>query len=94
MQSTSCEGCGKAVPAHDTVHFGSPDQGSRRLCSQCFNQELASLCHLGGFENTRFEPMTLADCEGTPHEFHVRVHWLPSMVSLGAIEIRGGEPDG
>jgi hypothetical protein len=27
---------------------------------------------LDGFENVRFDPITLTDCQGVPHEFHLR----------------------
>jgi hypothetical protein len=89
-----CSGCGKSVPGYDIIHCGSIEHGYRQLCSQCFNQEIAKLDGLEGFEHVNFTPVGLADCTGEIHEFHFRTRLLGPEVALDAFELRDGHPAG
>jgi hypothetical protein len=90
----SCSGCGKIVPSYDAVNYGSIEKGYRQLCSQCFNQEVAKLTELEGFEHANFTPVALVDCAGEVHEFHFRTHLFGPGVALEAFELRDGQPAG
>lgn len=94
MNSCTCEGCGHAAPNHDTVHYGSNEDGYRLLCTGCFNMEVAARAGLAHFENVRLEPITVNDCDGIPHQFHFRVRLLGKLLSLDAFELHDGEPSG
>ena len=63
-----CEGCGERTPSHDIITYGGIDSGHRRICSRCFNAEVARLNGLEGFEDFRFEPIELVDCAGETHQ--------------------------
>jgi hypothetical protein len=89
-----CSSCGQIVPSYDTVHYGSIEKGYRQLCSQCFNQEVASLAGLDAFQHTNFTPIGLADCTGEVHEFHFRTRLFGPGVALDAFELRNGHPSG
>jgi hypothetical protein len=89
-----CGSCGKTAPSYDTVNYGSAGKGYRELCSQCFNQEVAKLGGLEGFEHANFTPVGLADCAGAIHEFYFRIHLLGSKVALDAFELRDAHPAG
>jgi len=82
------------VPGHDTVHYGSPERGYKDLCSACFNAHVAKRMGLDRFENVRFDPITLTDYRGEPHEFHLRVHLFGNGVSIHAFELKDGAPAG
>lgn len=94
MQQDQCEGCGEITPAYDIVNFGSMDKGYRRLCTRCFNAEVAKLSGLEDFENIRLEPIGITDCSGAPHQFHFQTQLLGGMVSLEAFELVEGNPGG
>jgi len=89
-----CDACGRAVPGHDIVNYGSLEQGYRELCSRCFNAEVASTLGLEHFENVSLHPVVLTDCAGESHEFHFRTRLLGSMAALDAFELRAGVPEG
>lgn len=85
-----CSSCGRIVPAYDTVSFGSVERGYRRLCTRCFNDEMASLHGLDSFQHPDFTPIRLTDCTGEVHEFHLRSRLFGPGVALDAFELRGG----
>ena len=89
-----CDGCSQVIPSYDIVSYGSMERGYRELCSQCFNQEVAKIDGLGGFEHPKFEPIGLADFTGEIHEFHFRTRLLGTGVAIDAFELRGGHPAG
>jgi hypothetical protein len=89
-----CEACGTAVPAYDIVSYGSIEKGYRKLCSRCFNAEVASALGLERFENVRLHPVVMIDCAGERHEFHFRMRLLGSMTALDAFEVKAGVPKG
>ncbi len=93
-QQIRCDGCSQMTPSYDIVNYGSIEHGYRRLCSQCFNTEVAKLDGLEGFEHAKFEPVGLADCTGEFHEFHFRIHLFGTGVALDAFELRDGHPSG
>ncbi len=93
-QQVQCEGCGKNTPGYDIVSYGSLDRGCRNLCSYCFNSEVAKQNGLADFENVRFQPIGMIDCDGETHQFHFQTRLLGSMVSLDAFELRDGVPSG
>jgi hypothetical protein len=94
MQQIQCDGCGQLIPGYDIVNYGSIDRGYRKLCSQCFNEEVATLGGLEAFEHVRFEPVVLADATGESHEFHFRTRLFGTGVTLEAFELRDGHPAG
>lgn len=94
IDEVRCGGCGKTVPGYDIIHYGSVENGYRQLCSQCFNQEIAKLDGLEGFEHVNFTPVGLPDCTGEMHEFHFRARLLGPQVALDAFELRDGHPGG
>ena len=89
-----CDGCSQITPSYDIVNYGSMEQGYRKLCSRCFNTEVAQLAGLQGFEDAKFEAVGLADCTGELHEFHFRTHLFGTGVALDAFELRDGSPAG
>ena len=89
-----CDSCARVTPSYDTVNYGSIERGYRRLCSQCFNKEVAEECGLTGFENVKFDPVGLVDSTGEIHEFHFRSHLFGTGVAIDSFEIRDGNPSG
>ena len=87
-----CEACGAATPAYDIVNYGSIGDGYRKLCTRCFNADVASKLGLEHFENVRFNQVVMTDCAGEAHEFHFRTRLLGAMVALDAFELKHGEP--
>jgi hypothetical protein len=88
-----CSACGQTTPSYDIVNYGSIEQGYKQLCGQCFNQEIAK--HGGlDFEQAKFTPVGLADCNGEVHEFHFRTHLFGPGVALDGFELRDGHPAG
>lgn len=94
MQQTKCEGCGRLTASHDIVNCGSLDGGYKRLCSRCFNSEVANLSGQDKFEHVQFEPVVLTDSAGKSHEFHFRTHLYGDIVALDTFELRDGCPGG
>ncbi len=93
-QGVKCAGCGEAVPSYDIVHYGSIDHRYRKLCSQCFNADVAERSGVEDFENIRLAPIMMTDCKGDDHQFHLRTHLLGDMVTLEAFELHEGSPGG
>jgi hypothetical protein len=91
---TDCDVCGQSTAGYDIVHYGSIERGYRRLCSRCFNTQMAKAAGLEGFEHAKFEPMGLTDCLGVLHEFHFRVHLFGTGVAIDAFELRNEDPAG
>jgi hypothetical protein len=89
-----CEACGAEVPSYDIVNYGSIEDGYRKLCTKCFNAEVASRIGLEEFENVHFDQIEMTDRAGKAHEFHFRTRLLGSMVSLEAFELKRGAPGG
>jgi hypothetical protein len=79
---------------YDLVSCGSIETGYRRLCGKCFNQQMARLSGLSGFEHVNFTPVGLADCTGELHKFHFRTHLFGPGVGLDAFELSDGQPAG
>lgn len=46
------------------------------------------------FDHPDFQPVTLKDVDGEPHEFHFTTRLLPSGISIQALEIKDGSPQG
>ena len=70
MKEERCEQCARPTAAWDAIHYGSTERGSRLLCSQCFNAEVAKQNGLAAFENVRLEPVRMVDCTQEEHQFH------------------------
>jgi hypothetical protein len=85
-----CEECGETVPSFDIIHYGSIDQGYRKLCSRCFNAEVAKRCGIENFDNISIDPIGIADCSGEEHLFHFRTRLIGDKVVLEAFELRDG----
>jgi len=93
-RQTCCDNCGRTVPHYDVIHYGSIDAGYRRLCSKCFNTEIAETDGLEGFEHAELAPVELTDCDGDAHLFHFRTRLFGPGVALDAFEVRDGVPAG
>jgi hypothetical protein len=89
-----CDVCGQSTSGYDIVHCGSIEHGYRRLCSRCFNTQMAKAAGLEGFEHVKFEPVGLTDCLGELHEFHFRAHLFGTGVAINAFELRNEDPAG
>lgn len=94
MHEDRCEECNKITPSYDTVHYGSMDGRHRKLCTRCFNAEVAKLHGLDGFGDIQLAPIGLTDCAGGEHRFHFRACLLGSIVSLEAFELNEENPAG
>jgi len=94
MNKIQCDGCGQLIPGYDIVNYGSIDRGYRKLCSSCFNTEVAKLGDLTSFEHTQFEPVVMADISGDFHEFHFRTRLMGTHVALEAFELFDEHPSG
>ena len=46
------------------------------------------------FEHSEFQPITMKDVDGSPHEFRFRTQIIPSGVSIEALELIKGVPEG
>ncbi len=93
-RETRCDSCTRITPSYDIVNSGSIQSGYRRLCSQCFNQEVAEAARLTRFESAKFESVGLVDSVGEVHEFHFRTHLFGTGVALKAFELRDGHQAG
>ncbi len=85
-----CESCGEKVPMYDTIHYGLAEGSFRVLCTRCFNDEVARAEGLPGFPHVTFEPVSIAGCDGSVHEFHFQTRLCPPNVVLDAFEIHDG----
>lgn len=88
MKEERCEQCARPIAAWDAIHYGSTERGSRLLCSQCFNAEVAKQNGLADFENVRLEPVRMVDCAGEEHQFHFQMRLLGDMIVLDAFELQ------
>lgn len=94
MEQIQCEGCGELIPAYDIVNYGSIDRGYRKLCSACFNTEVAKLGDLAEFEHIQFEPVVMTDISGNVHEFHFRTRLMGTHAAIQAFELLDEHPSG
>jgi acid stress-induced BolA-like protein IbaG/YrbA len=94
MSKVHCEGCGEDAPSYEITHYSTADGKSRQLCSRCFNAEMAKVSGVEGFDNTRLQPIGIADCTGEMHLFHFVTRLLGNMVTLEAFEVRDGQSTG
>ncbi len=63
---------------------------SRQLCNRCHNKEVAEAMGLAGFEDARFDPVSLRDSTGRAHEFHFRTNLFGPGVAIDAFELADG----
>lgn len=89
-----CEACGKATPGYDIVNYTSVDEASRQLCNQCYNAEVASMLDLKGFGDFHLDPISITDCVGEKHEFHLRMFLRGEQVAVEAFELEDETPAG
>ena len=94
MNKVCCQSCGDTTPSYDIISTGSIEDGYRQLCSRCFNAEIAERMGMDDFENLRFDPVKIEDCDGQPHEFHFQLRLLGNIVALEAFEVAQGDPSG
>ncbi len=94
MQNYTCDECGQSVPSYDVVHYGSQEDGFKKLCTQCFNAAVALRSGVESFENIRLEPIGITDCAGELHQFHFQTRLLGNMVTIDGFELVDGNPDG
>ena len=90
-----CETCHARRPNYDMVNSRDVEGGRYRLlCSRCHNKEVAEATGLAGFEDARFDPMSLPDSTGRSHEFHFRTNLFVPGVAIDAFELRHGNRGG
>lgn len=94
MDPTRCADCYAPMDAWNSVLYGSLETGYRLLCARCRNAQGAKAVGLAGFEHLHFEPITMDDADGRPHEFHFRANLFGPGIALDALELRDGQPDG
>jgi hypothetical protein len=86
---TTCGACGRPLGSFETIHVAG--EGPR--CYPCFNRETADRLGID-FNEPRFQPIVLADADGTPHTFTIRSMLVPTGLEMEALEIvnegRGG----
>jgi hypothetical protein len=58
------------------------------------NGEMAKFSGVDGFDNTRLQPIGIADCTGAMHLFHFATRLLGNMVTLEAFEVQYGQSTG
>ena len=93
-RQTRCKSYGRTVPDYDVVNYGSLDAGYRKLCTKCFNTEVAETVGLKGFQHAELAPVEVTDSDGGVHLFHFRTRLFGPGVALDAFEVRDGEPAG
>jgi hypothetical protein len=62
-----CKVCGTKVASYDGVYVPF-EKHSKFHCNRCFNQLTSEMYDLD-FAHPDFQPITLADSDGVPHEF-------------------------
>lgn len=87
-----CTVCKAKVPHYDGV-FLTIEGRSKFHCNRCYNRRLSEM-HEMHFEHPDFQPVTLKDADGEPHEFHFTTRLLPNGISIQALEIKDGSPQG
>lgn len=87
-----CRVCGDVVPGYDGVFVSSGGQ-QKFHCNRCYNRLIGEECEIR-FDHPDFQPVTLMDVDGVTHEFHFTTRILPTGVSIEALEIKGGNPEG
>jgi len=93
MTADTCDGCGKSLAPLGSVHLGSIEKGYRHLCLRCYNAVIAE--HSGiDFEHVDFQPVTVADADGVPHEFRFFARLLGDGIALAAHEIKDDDSEG
>ena len=93
MTADTCDGCGNSLPPFGSVSLGSIEKGYRHLCLRCYNAVIAE--HAGiDFEHVDFQPVTVADADGVPHEFRFFVRLLGDGIALAAHEIKDDDREG
>ena len=94
MHEFRCATCQALRPGYDIVSSGSVKGGYRQLCSRCHNSEVALADGLVGFEDARFDPVSLPDSTGQAHEFHFRTNLFGPGMAIDAFELRDGQRAG
>lgn len=87
-----CAVCGEMVPSYDIIHLGSEGK-YRRHCSRCYNRVISEMYELD-FQHPNFQPILLQDVDGDSHEFHFRTRVIGVGISIEALEIKDGKPEG
>ena len=64
MSNQTCSACGTQVASYDGVLL-SAKEGTRFLCSRCYNETIAEYLGLD-YEHVAFEPVTIEDLDGIP----------------------------
>ncbi|MEJ2326219.1 MAG: hypothetical protein P8Y27_03290 [Chromatiaceae bacterium] len=84
MSNETCSACATTVASYDGV-FLSAEEGTRFLCSKCYNETIAEYLGLD-YEHVAFEPVTLEDRDGIPHTFQFRTRVFSDQLLLEALE--------
>lgn len=87
-----CTVCKSSVPYHEGV-FLTIEGKSRFHCNRCYNRRLSEVAEMQ-FDHPDFQPVTLKDVDGKPHEFHFTTRLLPHGIYMEALEIQEGIPEG
>ena len=80
-----CHHCNKVIKSMQGV--GTEIKGKPVfLCPGCWNKSIATRRGLD-FQTIELKPITLRDCEGARHEFHLMTHMVPTGLAIEAREI-------
>lgn len=78
---TVCGRCGRPLKAHESISV--VNVGER--CYPCFNEEIAERMGVE-FDQTRLQPVTVADADGVEHTFEFQSMLVPTGHALHARE--------
>jgi hypothetical protein len=81
---TKCGACGRSLGSFESIHVAG--EGPR--CYPCFNRETADRLGID-FDEPQFQPIVVADADGTEHAFTIRSMLVPTGHEMEAIETIG-----
>ncbi len=87
-----CTVCQSNVPLCDGV-FLTIKGNSRFHCKRRYNRRLSEMAEVQ-FDHPDFQRVTLKDFDGKPHELQFSTRLLPRGISIHALEIQKGRPQG
>ena len=87
-----CTGCRAELSHYDGVFLTEKGE-TRFLCSKCYNEQISESWGVN-FEHISFHPISLTDLNGEDHTFYFRTFFLGHHVTITALEIKDGEPEG
>jgi hypothetical protein len=91
---TRCAHCGELTPNYNMVSCDFGDKVYQSVCGQCFNAEGARQDGLTGFQDAKFEPVSLVDSTGKAHKFYFTTRLFGPGIAVDSFELLRGAPTG